>query len=413
MRALSLSLLVITACGARSSPTWSPDDSGSGSGSAAAGGRTRTNLPVALVQATEGLSLFVEDFTPFMLFADERLAAQQIIADWATANGLTIIAPATIEDVIAKANRGLAPDTGAACGPSLSRELAVERWVEAAGHVKAAVYCKADCQLQLEIRLRGKGTEFFASGFDTAKPWRDELALQLASVVDNGGHERYGHANNPVPVAGIKRGTDDLIGEPGDVLDLGADEAAIAQQCGLAGLDASVLVDAGAGGATRCERYADPGMITETDPTILACVCDKVAANVKPTRRQIVHLDAPSVTPGRTKTNAGTWASAQLIGGNEYRTFGVAWFTPGQIDSHASHCFVGRTAPEEDKEVNATIEFDRDGRAHKAMIADVNGLLQPAEHACLQTVMKTLRTPCPAQDNPTGTARISWRISEK
>jgi hypothetical protein len=113
------------------------------------------------------------------------------------------------------------------------------------------------------------------------------------------------------------------------------------------------------------------------------------------------------------KTSAGLYAWADLIGGNEYRTFGVAWFTPGQIYNNVAHCFAGRTAVAERQEVPATIDFDRDGNATKATIADVNGLLQAPERECLITAMKALRTPCPREPNPTGTARISWRVSDQ
>jgi hypothetical protein len=412
MRRMTARLFVLAALaamgcgGGRGTPPEAPSLDPNG------GRKTGPNLPPALLEALAGKSMFIEDFSSMMLFADERLAAQQIIADWGTANGLVIIPPATTEDVIAKANRGLDPTTGKACGPSLSRPLAVERWVAGDGSIKASVYCDPACTLQVEFLLRNKGTEFYAAPFDTGKPWREELAHQLASVVDNGGHERYGHANNPVQVTGIARGADDLIANRDADQILGADGTAIAQQCGATGLDVSVLVEAGTGGQIRCERYADAAYITESDPAIVACACDKIAARVKPAQRGVVRIDAPARVIDKVKTTAGKLVSADLIGGNEYRRFGVAWFVPGQLDAKVSHCFADRASVEDGNEVNATIEFDSDGRVAKAMIADVNALLKPGESECLQQAIRALRTPCPAEANPTATARISWWVSD-
>lgn len=77
-----------------------------------------------------------------------------------------------------------------------------------------------------------------------------------------------------------------------------------------------------------------------------------------------------------------------------------------------SHCFVDRTGVVESTEVNATIDFDGEGRADKVTIADLRGLLTAGEHDCLRQALRALRTPCPGGARATGTARIAWRISD-
>jgi hypothetical protein len=370
------------------------------------------NLPQPVIDAVGFSRLYVDDFKSLMLFADERLAAQQLIAAWGANNGLYVLPPETIEEAVTRGAAGQNADTGAACGPSLDRELALERWVDAAGAIKAAVYCDPTCFLQVELTLHGKGTEFFAAPYDTGRPWREELPRRLATVVDNGGHGQHGHANNPVEIAGIDRAEPDLVANEDAEIDLGGDGTAIATSCGMRGMMASLLVEPGAsGGKTRCERYADPRYITETDPAIVQCACDAVVAKHTPKRREVVRLPSTGMLPDRVRTRSGLTAWAELIGGNEYRDAGVAWFIPGQIYANVATCFANRTA-EGDGEISATIDFDPDGKVTKATLGDVAGKLKPGEADCLQAALRTLRTPCPADRNPTGVARIAWRISK-
>jgi hypothetical protein len=396
-------LLVLAGCGAGAPPPATP---GTPTTPGAPHAFTGPTLPEPLLAALAGKTLYIEDFTSLMLFADERLAAQQIIADWATANHLSVLPPATTEAAIAKAARGINPVADVTCGPVLPRDLAIERYVTADGHIKASVYCAATCTLQVEFVLDGMGTEFYASGFDTTTPWRDELATRLPTVVDNGGHDQYGHLNNPVEVTGVARGAADLVPDRNADRELGADGATIARSCGATGLDLTLLVDRG-----RCERLADSTYITEPDPTIAACACDRVLPELKPTARTIVHLPAPAETPEKVQARNNLWAKGELIGGDEYRTFGVAWFVPGQLDARVSQCFADRATAEDGHEVKATILFDQDGAATAVTIADLDGLLLPGESACLESAIKVVRTPCPSEQHPVGTARVYWRVA--
>lgn len=410
MARISALLLGLAACGASSSPPTTPGAGTPGTPATSAPGTRHTftgpTLPEPLLNALAGKTLYVEDFTSMMLFADERLAAQQVIADWATANGLSILPPASTEDTIGKATRGINPVADVACGPVLARDRAVERYVTADGHITASVYCTTTCTLQVEFVLDGMGTEFYASGFDTAKPWLDELATRLPTVVDNGGHDQYGHLNNPVEVAGVTRGATDLVPDRNADRELGSDGTTIAKSCGATGLDLTLLLDAG-----RCERLADSTYVTEPDPTIAACACDRVIGQVKPTSRTIVHLAAPAATPDKVPAKNHLFARGELIGGDEYRTFGVAWFVPGQLEARVSQCFADRSAVDEGHEVKATILFDQDGTATGVTIADIDGLLLPGESACLESAIKVVRTPCPFEQHPVGTARVYWRVA--
>jgi hypothetical protein len=373
--------------------------------------RSETTLPEPLVAMLRGRPLLVEDFRSLMLFADERLAAQQIIADWATGNGLTVLPPAATELTIAQAGQGLDPTTGKACGPSLERALAVERWVRAAGSITAAVYCKATCTLQVEFRLNGRGTEFYAAAFDTGRPWREELKARLATVVDNGGHERYGHGNNPVEVAGLPRGAKDLVPDDDDELVAG-DPEELARRCGLKDLGVAVLLEV-QGGKLRCERFADPSYVTDPDPTLTACACAELTSRPWPAGRQYTRLQRTYDPSTWVPAKGGRWVSAMLIGGNEYRTEGVAWFVPGRHELRFSECFAGRGAQREELEVAALLSFDRDGAVRDVVFDDPKKAMQPTEQACVKQALGAVRTPCPAGAEAKGTARIVWRVGDK
>lgn len=405
-RTFALSItLVLAACGGGTPPPAGP-------GPTLPARPAKPNLPQPLLDALAGKTLYIEDFTSMMLFADERLEAQQIIAGWATANGLTVLPPATTEQSVAKAARGIDPIADVACGPKLPRDLALERYVTADGKIHASVYCDQTCTLQVEFVLFEQGTEFYAAPFDTARPWRDELAARLATVVDNGGHDQYGHLNNPVAVTGVARTTADLVADRDRDLDLGADGTAIAKQCGATGLDLTLLVEASAGGGhAKCERYGDSYYITEPDPAVAACACDHAASRVTSTQRTVVHLGAPAVAPDKVAAKNNLWAHGELIGGNEYRTFGAAWFVPGQLDARVSQCFADRTTADDGHEVKATILFDKDGVPTGVTIADLDGLLLPGESDCLESAIKVVRTPCPLEQHPVATARIYWRVA--
>ena len=165
-------------------------------------------LTTRLVAAVGARKLYVEQLDSLLLFGEERLAAQQLIADWATAAGLSVLPPKQTEEMFAQTAAGKNPQTGQACGPALDRGLTRERWLPvlgAAGRIDANVTCGDGCVLQLSIELGGLDTEFFAAPFDPAQPALQELARRLPTVVDNGSHGQNGQ-NTPVPILGATPG---------------------------------------------------------------------------------------------------------------------------------------------------------------------------------------------------------------
>lgn len=373
----------------------------------------RSGLTPQLVAAVGGRPLFVEDFASLRLSATERRRAQKIIADWATAEGLVVMAPDLVESAIARGTNGT-DASGAACGPPLDRQNAIGRWVVpmgAEGAITARVDCDATCALQLEIKLFRMGTEFYSAPFDPAAPWEQELAKRLPQVTDNGGHERYGHANNPVAIAGVPRtaGASDWYLDDDASPGLAAREM---KRCNVTDHPVIVLIDKTASGALTCEPAASHRYVTEYDPKITACMCAAAVKLEKPTakRSYYAYFAAPSDPPSQTRN--GKPISALLIGGNEYRPAGTApWILRGP-DSIAA-CFTARTEAAAYDEVMATLEFDRTGSVAKVTIGDLKGMLKPDERACVTKRLATIRTPCPDRAPLPGQVRITLEIRDK
>lgn len=434
----AMSLIAAVGCGPRSAkPTDIPTLSGTpvvpGSGSAAgvppdAGAVaavpvTPTPPPVTpapsepvqgltsqLVAAVGTRKLYVEQLDSLLLFDDERLAAQQLIADWATAAGLSVLPPKQTEEIFALAAVGKNPQTGALCGPALDRGLTRERWLPAlgaAGRIDATVTCGDGCVLQLAIELNGLGTEFFAAPFDPGQPALQELARRLPTVVDNGGHEQHGHGNNPVPILGATPGPGAEAWLPGDATRLlltPKAEAAIAKACGVTFAPVEVLLAPGASGA-RCEALADSDSWREINPKINACVCTAIVKDHKIEARRHALIDETQPSgPQSLETRNGLIASGEVVAtqGNDGKS--MTWFMPGS--SSLSHCFLGRTQERETTQLGATVDFDREGVVVKAAIGDLDGLLKKEERECVLKVLRTARAPCPEQPTSSGVGYV-------
>lgn len=373
----------------------------------------QTGLTSQLVAAVGGRQLYVEDFASLRLTAAERRRAQKIIADWATAEGLVIMDPDLVESAIARGTNGTDVG-GAACGPPLDRQNAIERWVApmgAEGAITARVDCDATCALQLEIKLFRMGTEFYSAPYDPAQVWDQELAKRLPEVTDNGGHERYGHANNPVAIAGIPR----KAGAADWYLDDDASEGLAAREmkrCNVTDRPVILMLDKADSGALTCEPAGTHRYLTEYDPKINACMCAAAAKLEKPTakRSYYAYFAAPNEPPAVTKN--GRPITALLIGGNEYRPAGsAAWILRGS-DSITT-CFAARTEATAYGEVMATLDFDRTGTVTKVTIGDLKGMLKPDERACVMKRLTTIRTPCPDRTPRPGQVRITLEIRDK
>jgi hypothetical protein len=411
----TLSLVVVAACGSHPPPPRDPpslaeapsaapdaapvvDDKGGG-------------LTPELVAALGGRAMIVGDFASLKLNAVERRKAQQIIAQWAKESGVNIVPPDQVEDTIQRAARGQDP-TGKACGPEIDRDYAMERWIQpmgAMGELKPHVWCDDTCTLQLEIHAFALGTEFFAAPFDPSQPWEAELARRLPQLHDNGGHNRYGHLNNPTKVAGVRRtpGAQDWLLEDETYVQRPLDGSIV--MCGVADLPVALLLDPDPKG-TRCEPASTGRYVTDYSDKVNACVCAIATKREKVTARTFV-MYPPNVRLERPKTRNGRDISAMIIGGNEYRPRGTApWFF--RDSDSVAHCFMTRTDAVERFEIGATIEFDANGVPTKTTLGDISGLLRPDERACVLAKMSTMRSPCPPTPPLGGTARISVEIHE-
>jgi hypothetical protein len=365
-------------------------------------------LTPQLVAAVGGKKLYIDAFDTLLLFEDERLVAQQILANWATASGLVIIPPQASERAFALAAAGKHAVSGAACGPALTRELARERWMPelgAAGRITAGVYCAEDCALQVSIELTEQGTEFYSAAFDPGEPWREELARRLPTVVDNGGHEQHGHGNNPVPIQGAKpsAAAKDWLETEDNALPLSHErEADLITSCKVEGA-LELRLAAGDGGAPRCEAVS--GGFRNADPAAAACVCAALSKEVQGAGRRHASIAGPEApTVERRTTATGLEVAAQALALPRRSATYAQWFFPASAS--LSHCFVGRSQPLEQTDLNVTVDFDGQGRATKATIGDLEGLLSKAERECVQQLLMTARAACPTGPSSSGLGAI-------
>jgi hypothetical protein len=398
-------IVVIAACGSHPPPPVVEPAPETEAAPAVQGG----GLTPEIVAALGGRPMIIEEFASLKLNAAERRKAQQMIASWAKASGLTVLPPDQVEDTIERAARGQDP-TGKACGPEIPRDYAMERWIDpmgAKGEIKPHVWCEETCTLQLEIHAFGLGTEFFAAPFDPSQPWAAELARRLPQVRDNGGHGQHGHGNNPTPVDGIRRHPPDLLLEDESYVAGDIDPDTIA--CGIADRPVALLLDPTPKGV-RCERASTGRYVTDYSEKVNACMCAITMKRQKVTARTFVMYPSLMSTE-RARTKNGKQISTMLIGGNEYRPQGTApWFF--RDGDNADRCFLLRTEVLERTEIPATIEFDAGGAPSKVTLGDVSGVLRPDERTCVIAKLNTMRSPCPPTPPLVGTVRVSVEIHE-
>lgn len=410
-RHVVIAVVLVAACGSKVPSPAGPEGASDPNAVTSAGG----GLTPDLVATVADRPLFIEQFASLRLDAKERLRAQQRIADWATANGLTILPPATVETAVSSAAAALDPTTNQTCGPALERTYAVERWVRpmgALGSITARIDCKTECVLQVEIHLFNLGTEFYSAPFDPSQPWEAELARRLSAVSDNGGHERHGHANNPVKTTGVPRkaGANDWYLDD-NAVEQGLSQAEAAT-CGVTDRSVALMLDRAGDGGLHCETAASVRYVTEYDAKVNACMCAAAIKLEQPTAKRTFYTYQP---PRRAETHEitsnGKSISAMLIGGNEYRPEGTAAWFLRESDS-IGHCFVARTAAVKADEVGATLEFDAQGKVAKATIGDLKGMLLPDERTCVTRTLLKIRTPCPLGTPLPGLVRVTLEIRE-
>ena len=380
-------------------------------------------LSPAVVEALHGLPMYVARINGMALFADEQVQAQEVIAAWAMSAGLTVLPPRRTSEVFARAALGQHVSTGKACGASLAPYQAVHRWrseLAAGGKIEAGVYCDPGCVLQVSLSIGADGeggSEFFAAPFDAGKPWRDELAVRLPTLADNGGHNQHGHMNNPVAIAGVPRGRapkglKDLILGPGQEGRASPKEAAAALRCLDGASSAEVQLAYGARGrVTRCEPTPDG------TATAAACICRALSGHTGAAgARERFQVTVHSGTALRTKDGLtiNAYASPAMVpdpaapGRFKPMTTDPAielWEVPAR--EVLASCFVD-AAPGADAAITAraTLDFDRDGKMTQADILVLGGAVSTAQQACLRAAFLRVRSPCPSSVESSASAEV-------
>ena len=331
-----------------------------------------------------------------LLFREERRQAQETVARWATALGFHVIDVSESEERLERAMVGKHPATGEACGPAVDRDMAVKRWYPTAGQLNVAIVCSPGCMMQLSVVLPGQGTEFFAAPFDPSQPWNIELAKRLGELIDNGGHVRHGHANNPVaPQNVVERaeGARDFYGTAWrGAEDLPADMAAT---CNADAGPAIVLAD-----QTRCEPFPTTQLLTGVTDDALECVCSAFLPSVRGAHRRIAVAVPPYKRPAPALTKNGKTLSAFVTG---LPNVPQLWMFPACRGSasddcaNVSNCFASRTASVETVTIPVTIGFDGKGKPTSADFEDTAGALREEERTCVRQRLMTARAACPEE----------------
>jgi hypothetical protein len=279
------------------------------------------------------------------------------------------------------------------------------------------VYCSPDCVMQVSVSIgtQGEGgTEFFAAPFDPSKPWQDELAARLPTIVDNGGHERHGHGNNPVKVQGIARTggpNDRILEERAGTLEPA--QTVAAEQCLAVDHYAAVHVAYGATGKlARCEPSP------ERLGGAVACVCRALAGRTgTPNTRErlAVALRDPAPAVSKDKLKIFAYASPAMVpdpGTGRYKAMttdpAIDLWDPPEREALAP-CFTDATGKQE-LAARATLDFDAAGKATKLALVPTTGTFTAAQQACVKTVLLTSRLPCPSISAPQATVELKVTI---
>src|SRR5688572_27753327 len=100
------------------------------------------------------------------MFHEERAAFADRIEAWARQRGHDVVPLSRVREVFAAAHEGKHPETGAACGMSLRRDQAEDRWRQLLGHdatLRTSAWCPEDegCRLTVSGFSRESGEELF------------------------------------------------------------------------------------------------------------------------------------------------------------------------------------------------------------------------------------------------------------
>ena len=233
-----------------------------------------------------------------------------------------------------------------------------------------------------------------------------DLLANAPELMDNGGHGRHGHLNNPVaPEAMVDReeGAIDSYSAGGAEVDIGMGKAAA---CGLTEVPAMVITD-----GKRCEPYRVTGLSTSRPgKKENQCACEAIADKITGEHRRLITTSV--VRPARTKstTKTGLAISASIVGKPNQPDL---WLFPtcrlyGSLGncSDVSHCFVDRTAPVPKRTLSISMIFDSVGTARSVAIADMSGTLSRRETECVKARAMTAQAACPAEQSVSVSANL-------
>ncbi len=411
-------LVLLFACGGKAEPSTTPlpPESTAVPGGPPASDGMGGGLSPEVVSAVQGVPMLVA-VRGLFLFSAERVQAEELVAGWAQRSGLMVVPPKQTDAILQRALRGQHVTTGQACGAPLFEFQAVQRWraeLGARGKLEVGVDCSPDCVMQVSVSIGtgGEGgTEFFAAPFDPTKPWTAELAARLPTIVDNGGHDRHGHLNNPVQIAGIPRNSavPDRIVDADKHAELAAGETAAAVAC--LGTDrfavATVEYDA-AGKLARCEPA--PEFLAGA----LDCVCRAIAGHTgTPNAHERIEVTGSheAVVTTKDKLVVRAFASPAMIPDGStglYKPMTTdpaieQWSPPERAD--LAPCFADVVGGGK-LDGRATVTFDAVGKATAVTAIATTGTFTPAQQACARDAFLKVRAPCPSAAGAQATAEI-------
>ncbi len=403
------------------------------------------------------LRLFI-DVEGLGLFDEERRQAEEIVAAWAESEGLDVVAPERAAEVFARARRGQHVDTGAACGISLSRWRAAQRWrsaLGAEGKLRASVGCEpeaGDCTLVInaydDVDFGGNELLVREAPFDRSKPWQASLKEAVGALVEP-------------PAAGGSGGLGGILGSfGGGVVEAKAerlrwsawpardsegaprDDAAFRRGLSFpkgdaplracfaqdrAGAELLVHVDK-SGRVARCASR-------EADDEVSLCACEAFArhargAPVMRSRRAYVglHFDpADVVTPANLLVTTSLYTYLDHYRDRRGRMMSRPsvsdrsiedWRPPA--DSAVARCFADGAEPGSRK-ARVIVRFDEQGEVSAVEVNDKNAgdpsaALSHEQVSCVQRAFSTSRAPCPAVSTSSAQADVTVllrRVGEK
>ncbi len=377
-------------------------------------------------------SYVVEPVSGLGLFPEEQRAAQQIIARWAMARGITVTPVDAIEARLDNHGRGLAAD-GQRCGKPLYRTEARTRYASElgiVGSISSSVYC-GDEGCFLSVRhVEGIGREA-KTGRRWITPFEAEVGLEALAArltIESDADGRGGLLGvlgdlakggkvEARPERLVVRAWRARADEDRKELTVTLSDPAVVQQC--LPPDGSTTVVVGIGGDGKPNRCAPTSH--RRDPA--RCVCEALTSQVG------LGLPANARISVSARHESGDTISAD--GKHVVRAYAQTYIKRDPEDamrrlpsvSHASieswdpprsasieRCFVERA---ENASFSVLVDtfFGERGEVRSVAIHKGEELLSPSEVACLKQTFRGATVPCPGA--PRTGARASVGVDVK